>query len=352
MKQIILTVLVLSALAVGLIYSLLHTKEKQEQTTQKLSERISPTVEAMIAKPSTWQDTLTLPATLQPWERSTVSAALDGRLEGLTVEEGASVAKGQVLATLYAPMRIADLAQAQIALKKAAYELNRQQALAAAENTTKADLQTATLAHEAATITLANLEKQQAESRIVAPVAGVLTAKRVQNGVYVQPGTELLQLSVVDKLKIEAFVSAGQLSSITIGQHWTARLAHNGRTFSVAVASLNPEPSAARTYKITWSANPAPKGWLPGMSVTLQSQQHLTANVWQLPTTALSGTERAFVLTQLHKGIAHKIPAQVVGRNAQSVWCKAPLSGGDTLLISGQHLLAEGAKPGRLVWVR
>ncbi len=352
MKQIVITILILGVLAGGIIVSLLHTKEKQEQTTQKLSERISPTVEAMIAKPSTWQDTLKLSATLQPWERSTISAALDGRLQGLSVEEGATVDKGQVLATLYAPMRNADLAQAQIALKKAAYDLSRQQALAAAENTTKADLQTATLAHEAATITLANLEKQQAESRIVASVAGVLIAKKVQNGVYVQPGTELLQLSVVDKLKIEAYVSADQLPSVTIGQHWTARLAGNAHTFSVAVASLNPEPSAARTYKVTWSASPAPKGWLPGMAVTLQSQQHRTANVWQLPSTALSGTEQAFVLTQLHKGTAHKIPAQVVGRNTQSVWCKAPISGGDTLLISGQHLLAEGATPGRLVWVR
>jgi RND family efflux transporter MFP subunit len=249
-------------------------------------------------------------------------------------------------------MRNADLAQAQIALKKAAYELSRQQALAAAENTTTADLQTATLAHEAATITVVNLQKQQAESKVVSPVAGVITAKKVQNGVYVQPGTELFQLSVVDKLKIESYVSVDELPRVLLGKHWSARFAGNSGNISVAVLSVNPEPSAARTYKVTWSASPAPKGWLPGMFVTLLSQQHHTANVWKLPTSALSGTEQAFVITQLKKGVARKTTAQVVGRNTQSVWCKASIADGDTILISGQHLLAEGAAPGHVVWSR
>ena len=65
---------------------------------------------------------------------------------------------------------------------------------------------------------LAQLDDQIDNSLIVSPIKGVVLTKYAEQGEYASPGRALFKVADVKRMKLRAYITAGQLTSLKIGQ--------------------------------------------------------------------------------------------------------------------------------------
>lgn len=195
---------------------------------------------------------------LEPWRRVELRAQVSGTVEQLNEEKGAEVAAGQLLLSLSAESRPAQLAreEAEVRQREAAAVAARRlrnDKLISANDLLKVETELAN-----ARVRLASARQGVDNIRIRAPFAGILDGRQVELGDYVQPGQELLTLVDISRLKVSAQVPQQQVSRLKIGQpvrvelldgaqmqgqvHFIAAAAEEGsRSFRVEVSVDNPQ---------------------------------------------------------------------------------------------------------------
>ena len=170
---------------------------------------------------------------IAPWQEAIVGAESNGmRLAEVRVNVGDVVKRGQVLATFVADMAQADLAQSRAAVAEAeatladaganaqrARELQASGALSAqqinqlltAERTAQARLDALRAGAKVQRLRLA-------QTQVLAPDSGVISARNATVGAVVPAGTELFRLIRQGRLEWRAEVVAGELAQIKPGQ--------------------------------------------------------------------------------------------------------------------------------------
>ena len=184
-------------------------------------------------------------ASIEPWQSADLFAKVSGYVADMRVDIGDKVAAGQVLATIRLPEVRHELAEdrANLAARRAELSLQqitqkRQEELYRAKGITDQAMDEAkahtSIAHAQADLAAATLAKAQAVSaytRIVAPFAGVVTRRLVNNGTFVQAATNglsspLFTVQQVQRLRVMVAVPAAQAASVHKGQ--SASLATSG----------------------------------------------------------------------------------------------------------------------------
>jgi RND family efflux transporter MFP subunit len=202
---------------------------------------------------------LVLPGTLQPLHEAVVYARSAGYVRRWYADIGARVGAGQVLATIEAPEVDQEVQQAQAQLKQAnatlalaKSDLDRWKSLARDSAVSRQELDQKTAAYEASAATVnaqrANVQRLmsvQGYSRVTAPFAGVVTARNIDVGALVSPGTSgagtgglgLFRVSQTDTMRVYVNVPQSLVSSIHIGQSANVSLAEqHDRVFAGRVA--------------------------------------------------------------------------------------------------------------------
>ncbi len=129
-----------------------------------------------------------------PKDEVSLSFKIGGIVTRVSVDEGASVQRGTVLASLDLREIDAQLSKARIGLEKATRDVVRIRALQADSVATLAQLQDAESALAAAQADMDAATVNREYAVITAPVSGRVLRRRVQPGALVSPGTEVLSL--------------------------------------------------------------------------------------------------------------------------------------------------------------
>jgi len=160
-----------------------------------------------------------------------VGAERSGRLVRVLVHEGDPVRKGHLLAEIESEELMAALAEARARVVEseaeahlAALNLERRQRLfdekiVAAHDLDQAtrDLETARARHETAAATVARYEAQLRKTRILAPIDGTVTARKVDAGQTLEAGDHAFTLADLDRLRIEGEAHEADADAITLG---------------------------------------------------------------------------------------------------------------------------------------
>jgi len=218
------------------------------------------------------------------WQEASIGAEAPGlRVTEVRVNVGDRVQKGQVLATLSGDTVRAELAQARASLAEAeaaaaeaaanaerARSLQATGALSASqinqyltqEKTAQARVQAARALFEAQQVRLA-------QTQVLAPDSGIVSARMATVGQVVGPGTELFRLIRQGRLEWRAEVTSTELGRLTPGTTALvtaasgARLAGRVRTLG---ATVDPQTRAALVYvDLTPLPGPASGSARPGM---------------------------------------------------------------------------------------
>ena len=160
-----------------------------------VSTRSAP-VPVAVASPGDNDSTAWITATGTFGSRDEIPLAfkIGGVVTRMLVDEGASVQRGQILASLDLREIDAAVAKARVAVDKAQRDQARVQRLAADSVATLAQLQDATSALDAARADLASARMNREYAIVTAPEAGIILQRQVTAGTTVGPGTTVLTL--------------------------------------------------------------------------------------------------------------------------------------------------------------
>lgn len=179
-----------------------------------------------------WPMRLPGSGSIAAWQEVVVASEVGGwRLVEVAAQVGDVVKRGQLLARLSTDMVHADLAQSRAAAAEAkallaeatgnadrarelqptgVYSLQQTQAILTAEDTAKARLAALETRIQADQLRLA-------QTRIVAPDDGIISARNALEGAVAQPGQELFRLIRRSRLEWRAELSAADLSRVKPG---------------------------------------------------------------------------------------------------------------------------------------
>ena len=310
---------------------------------------------------------LVLPGTLQPLHESAVYARSAGYVRKWYADIGARVGAGQVLATIETPEVDQEVQQAQAQLKQASAalalaksDLDRWKSLARDSAVSQQELDQKTAAYEASAATVnaqrANVQRLtsvQGYSRVTAPFAGVVTARNVDVGALVSPGTSgagtggpgLFRVSQTDTMRVYVNVPQSLVSSIRVGQSANVSLAEqHDRVFAGRVArtadALDP---ATRTLLVEVDVANADHSLLAGSFVQVNLATTAMVSPIVVPANALlvnAGGTQVIVID--NRNIAHYHTVSVGRDYGATVEILSGVDDGATVALNPSDDIRDG----------
>jgi HlyD family secretion protein len=339
---------------------------------------------------------------VQAKKKVDISATIPGQITLLAVKEGDQVRKGQLLLQIDAvnPRATArstefsmqallqDQQSANANLAQARTDLRRAEDNYAAHIIPEAEIQrarTAVSTAEAASLASARRVEQAratlegardtlAKTTVRAPMDGIITAKRVEEGevavigIQNSPGTVLLTISDMSVVETELEVDETSVPSVKVGQEARIRIdAYPNQTFKGLVTEVGGSPilpaagaqSNAIKFKVKVQIQDAPADIKPGLSVQADILTGFRAKALVVPIQALvirdrerkpgdavDGTprdEEGVFLNDAGKARFEPIKTGLLGELSLEV--VSGLQGGETL-ITGPFKALRTLKPG------
>lgn len=216
-----------------------NTAETKDQKDSNLSPKAALTVTVIQPEVQNWKQTFTANGNIAAWQEVVISSELSGqRLTKVNVNVGDKVRRGQVLAEINSDTIRADLAAAKasyaeaqavladaITNNKRIQQLKNTGAISAQESTQYQTSQaTAQARLDAAKAQIESNQLRLAQTQIVAPDNGVISARTATVGSLAQTGQELFRLIRDQRLEWRAEVTSEDLYKLKEGM--------NARVFS------------------------------------------------------------------------------------------------------------------------
>ena len=286
-------------------------------------------------------------------EEARLSFKVGGIINKMFVDEGQSVRKGQLLATLDLTEIDAQVGQAQLANEKAERDLGRVKSLYADTAATLEQLQNATTGQSVAkqALTIAQFNRNYAQIR--ASVDGTVTRKVTNAGEYVAAGASVYLISGNRRADwvVRVGVSDKDWARLQPGNRASIRLdAYPDQTFSGTVSELAQAADPTnKLYEVEVKINPGLDGpgaarFAPGLfaNVTLVPAQSRSYAV--VPVEAIvegNGKDGfVYVVSDDHRKV-RKIPVQIGYLDGDKVLLTNGLSGVKQVVTAGSAFLTE-----------
>ncbi|HEY8165830.1 MAG TPA: efflux RND transporter periplasmic adaptor subunit [Gemmatimonadaceae bacterium] len=301
---------------------------------------------------------------LIPEREATVRAQIGGSVLQTYAEEGQAVRAGRLLVSIDATGIQDAFLSARAAVTSAsnnadiaARELARSQKLLAAGAIAERDIEqarrnaiAANAALADARARLASAQRQLSNTRVTAPISGIVSDRPVSAGDVVQAGTALITIVDPSSMRLEASVPSDQLGSVRIGVPVTFTVTgYPGREITGRISRVNPTADpATRQVRITVSI-PNAEGRLVGglyANGRLASESH-TGLV--APLSAIDARSGTPAVLRIKQGRVERVPVQLGLRDegAEKIELLSGVQAGDTLLLGA----AQGITPGTVLRV-
>ncbi|PJI90467.1 efflux RND transporter periplasmic adaptor subunit [Sphingomonas koreensis] len=305
--------------------------------------REAPLVTLAAVQPARFVERIDAVGTARANEQVTLTAPVTQRIVRLNFDDGAYVAKGQVIAVLETATQSAQLAQAQARAREAHQQLERLEALKARGFATRSAVDT-----QVALAGQANAQAAEARAgindRVVrAPFGGWVSLRNISAGAVVTAGTEIVTVSDVSRIKLDFPVPETLLAQLKPGQPIVAvAAAYPDQPFRGTVDTvdpvLNPQTRATTVRAVLANGDRRLK---PGMllTVTIESAERTVPAV---PELALVGEgENMFVFT-VENGKAKRVQVRTGLRQNGMVEIVDGLRAGQRVVTEGVVKIADG----------
>jgi RND family efflux transporter MFP subunit len=176
-------------------------------------------------------------ATLTATQRAVLSTRMAASVRKIHVTEGQNVAAGALLVSLADDDLQSGLKAAQAGLAAASAHYHRIQALFAQNASTPSELEMAQTQKAQAEAAVSAAGANLAYTQIRAPFAGVVQARRVNDGDFVGPGMPLVELEGQGAPELQGSVSEGEAQQLKMGQKVTFEA--DGRTGTAEIIGLS-----------------------------------------------------------------------------------------------------------------
>lgn len=301
----------------------------------------------------------TLSGSLTAEREASVRAQVGGSVLQTYAEQGQRVRAGQLLAQVDASglqdaflSARAAVTSARSSADIAARELARGEKLLAAGAIAERDIEQSRRASIAANAgladaraRLANAQKQLSNTRITAPISGVVSDRQVSAGDVVQPGAAMFTVVDPSSMRLEASIPAEQLDQVRIGVPVSFTVnGYPGRTLIGKVTRINPTADPATRQVRIIASLPNTSGTLVGGlfatgRLASESKSGLIA-----PVAAIDQRASVPSVMRIKQGKVERVPVQLGLRDegAERIQITAGVQAGDTLLLGAAQGISSG----------
>ncbi len=296
-----------------------------------------------------------------------VFSQIPDRILDLRVDEGDTLAKGDVIAVIQSETLTSGVAQVAASLESAraqrdrvASDLRRAEVLLQSAVTSAAQVEALRQGLAAADAQVRSLEAvvEQASTRqrqavVRAPIAGVVGSRLLNRGDLAAPGMPIVTLVQMDRVKVVLQATEYELPYLRLGTPVEIRVAaHPGETFAGKVTRVSPviHPLTRHAQVEMLLDNPDHK-LRPGMLARVTAVLEQRAGVIVAPLFSLlmndeqrQGEEASYHVFVLDGRVARRrnIVAGLI--DGGQVEVREGLREGETLVVRGQQLLDDGSE--------
>jgi membrane fusion protein (multidrug efflux system) len=277
------------------------------------------------------------------------------RVVELLVEEGDHVEKGEVLLRLQDDEQTSALARAQSQLEKARREYERQKSLFEQELISEQAWNQATYDLEQLQIARDDAERELTYATVRAPIAGIITARNVNIGAFVQVNQKLFDLVDFASLVARIYVPERELANLDRGQ--PARIVAQALGADSRPARIDrvapTVDSRSGTVKVTLTL-PDRRDLVPGMFVEVELVAGAADDALLVPKRALIYDQDQIFLYRVTadpaghpagKHQAERLRVSVSLEDANFVSIEdGVVAAGDLIVVAGQTGLKNGAE--------
>ncbi|PRQ05442.1 Toluene efflux pump periplasmic linker protein TtgG precursor [Enhygromyxa salina] len=303
------------------------------------------------------------PGRVEPTQNAEMSFAVAGDIVELPVEEGMLVAKDQLLATLDARHFRARLDRARAQLRFDQTEYERSATLVERGAVARAELDRRTRALAVSEAELAEAKKALADTELVAPFAGTVAKKLVDNFQSVAAKQPVVVIQDATSLEIVTHVSQRDYAAAKPGLTVAERSERAAGRVHVVLDTLPelliparlkelatvPDPITG-TYEVTWSFDPPQDVMItPGMTAKVivagLAPEAVEARAVLVPIEALVGSDEGGAQVWVIEPETMTVARAEVETGAAiggSVEVRAGLDGDELIATTGVHALRDG----------
>jgi RND family efflux transporter MFP subunit len=357
-------VLLVAALLAGFgIWNRMQANKVLADTTTKLA---APTVIAATPKMGAPVDSFVLPGNVTSFTDSPIYARTSGYLTRWTVDIGAKVKKGDLLAEIASPevdqqlaQAEADLNTAQATANNARIQAERYSGLLQSNAVSRQDTDTfvnqaaaTAAAVKSAQANVARLRELQSFERVYAPFDGVVTARNVDTGQLIDQGAgkELFHLQAIQTLRVYANLPQIYSGNVRSGAKIDLTFAeHSGKTYQgTLIRNSDAIDPASRTLLVEVDVDNRAGELLPGSLAQVHFKTPSAAPTFIVPAAALIFRKEGLCVGTVVNGkdgaIAHLAPVVIGEDDGANVQIVTGITAADQVVQDPPDSLVEGEK--------
>lgn len=336
-KQMLLPII----LAPIVFFASCKSKEEKAATIAPLQVTVQ-TVQA-----SNGLQQLSYSGTVEPDNTAQIGFAVPGVVNMIAVQEGQTVKQGQLLASIDASEYVNGLAIANAGLQQAEDLYNRLSGLYEKGSLPAKDFIDIKTKLAQARANKSINEKHIADSRLYAPMSGIITAKMVERGSTAAPGIPAFTIVKTDEVYAKVSVPESEIGSIQKGKPATIFIPTLNDSLKGVISIINPQADAAsKTYSVKIRLNNISGKLLPGMIANVYINTNKQAGFLVIPATAVvrdaDDVSYVFVANANKKALKKRvITGSLSGSNGVTI--TEGLQAGENIVTEGQSKLKDGS---------
>ncbi len=293
-----------------------------------------------------WSDQIEALGTARANESVTLTAKVSDTVREVHFEDGDQVEAGAILVSLTDRAEVAELREAQAAMREADRQFRRLEEIVASGTVTRSDLDVRRAERERATARMQALEARLADRVLLAPFAGVLGFRQISTGSLVSPGAPIATLDDLSVIKLDFTIPERYLATLAVGQSVAARsAAWPDADFQGTVSSIDSRiDPVTRTVVV--------RALIPNQQDRLRPGMLLTVNLSTAPRSALVVPEIAlsaegretFAFRYGPESTVERVPVVVGARRGGEVEVLEGLAVGDQVVTDGLVRVRHGSR--------
>lgn len=303
-----------------------------------------PLVEVAEPQRALVRDELVTFGSLRSDESVTLRPEVDGRLARLHFREGEAVKAGDLLVSLDDAIAHAELDQARANLDLAEKSYQRAQMLYK-RGASNAQAQDEALSQQqAARASLALAQARLDKTQLRAPYDGVLGLRQVSPGDYLSAGQDIVNLEVLDPLKVDFRIPQKAVAQVQLGQTVEISVdAYPGERFLGRIAALNPRlDEVGRSQAIRAEIANADRRLKPGQFVKVSVILAERPDALLIPEEAVIPVGRQLYVAVVVDGKVARLPVRIGQRQRGRAEVVEGLAGDEQVITAGWQKAAPG----------
>lgn len=341
LKYFIITFIVVGAI----IALLLNNKAKMEAKSENVKIEAYPVTVAQVTK-SKAERNLELVGTITGNNDVAIVSEAQGRVTKVYAEVGDYKSAGSPLIQLDDELKLAAFKTAEVNYQKTKKDYERYQALLASKAVTDAQLENSKLAFQSAEAQYIVAKKGYEDTKITTPISGIVTARRVDIGNYVNKTMVVAEVVDISKLKVKLNVAEADVFKLNVGDKVKITTdVYPGVTFPGRIETISDKGDEAHTYPVEVTfMNSKEHPLKAGMFGKVSFNSVSKGEKLLVPRDALIGSIKNPQVFVIQNGIAKLRDIVVGSAYNNNLEVLSGLKEGEKVVVNGQNNLADNYK--------